>query len=312
MERLIIDTDPGVDDAQALFMAAAHPGARIEAILTVSGNVPLADTARNALTIVELLGQEIPVYAGCDAPFVHSARHATIVHGVDGLGDAGLVPRQRRLEEEHAVLALLRLVRQEPEAFTLVAIGPLTNIATALKIDPALPQRLRRFVVMGGAVTGRGNTPNLSAEFNFFADPEAAHVVFSAWETAGRPLELVDWEATVRHAVPVAVLERWFGLGTPRAAFLEAISSRTLAYISEQFHRDALYAADPLAMAVVLEPGGVRRAERHHVSIETAGGHTRGQTTVDWENRSGRPANASIILDFDQGIFLELFEAAFR
>ncbi|MEZ4595130.1 MAG: nucleoside hydrolase, partial [Chloroflexota bacterium] len=196
MEKLIIDTDPGVDDAQAILMAAAHPNATIAAILAVGGNVGLEHTLRNALTLVEVVEQDIPVYAGCSKPLVIFQEDAADVHGQDGLGDVGLVPQTRTAESEHAALALVRLANESPGEYTLVAIGPLTNIAVALTLDPTLPEKLKRFVVMGGAVTAHGNTSNVSAEFNIFYDPEAAHVVFEAWEAHGGLIELVDWEAT--------------------------------------------------------------------------------------------------------------------
>ena len=187
MERLIIDTDPGVDDAQAILLAAAHPNAKIEALMTVGGNVGLEHTTRNALAIVEQIQQDIPVYEGCDGPLVMFSEDAADVHGDDGLGDCGIRPQERTKMGEHAALAHVRLINESPGEYTLVAIGPLTNIAVALKLDPTLPEKVKRFVVMGGAVTAHGNTSNITAEFNIFADPEAAHVVFEAWGAAGDP-----------------------------------------------------------------------------------------------------------------------------
>ncbi|HFC12442.1 MAG TPA: nucleoside hydrolase, partial [Anaerolineae bacterium] len=170
MQRLIIDTDPGVDDAQAILMASAHPNCKIEALMVVGGNVGLAHTVRNALTLVELVGQDIPVYAGCGEPLIGFQEDAAFVHGKDGLGDAGMRPKVRQAEQEHATNALIRMVTAEPNTFTLAAIGPLTNIALAVKLDPMLPHKINRFVVMGGAVTGKGNTGNFSAEFNIYHD----------------------------------------------------------------------------------------------------------------------------------------------
>ncbi|MCP4419280.1 MAG: nucleoside hydrolase, partial [Chloroflexi bacterium] len=192
---------PGVDDAQAILMAAAHPNATIAAILAVGGNVGLEHTLRNSLTLVEMVGQEIPVFPGCDKPFVIFQEDAAFVHGQDGLGDVGFVPKTRQPETEHAALALTRMANEAPGAYTLVAIGPLTNIAVALKLDPALPTKLKRLVIMGGAVTAHGNTSNVSAEFNIYHDPEAAHVVFEAWGQSGKIIELIDWEATLRHGI---------------------------------------------------------------------------------------------------------------
>lgn len=312
MEKLIIDTDPGVDDAEAILMAAAHPNATIAAILAVGGNVGLEHTVRNSLTIVEALGQDIPVYAGCDKPLVIFQEDAAFVHGQDGLGDVGYVPKTRQAESEHAALALLRMANEAPGEYTLVAIGPLTNIAVALKLDPKLPEKLKRFVVMGGAVTAHGNTSNVSAEFNIYHDPEAAHVVFEAWETYGGLIELIDWEATMRHGIPEAVIQRWHALDTPKSRFYKDISAKTMEFIRQYMGRTMMFGADPLAMAVALEPDIVTKAEVRHVSVELTGMYTRGQTTTDWGQRNGRTANTNIILELNTDRFFALMEQGLR
>lgn len=312
MEKLIIDTDPGVDDAQAILMAAAHPNATIAAILAVGGNVGLEHTLRNALTLVEVVEQEIPVYAGCSKPLVIFQEDAADVHGQDGLGDVGLAPQTRTAESEHAALALVRMANESPGEYTLVAIGPLTNIAVALTLDPKLPEKLKRFVVMGGAVTAHGNTSNVSAEFNIFYDPEAAHVVFEAWEAHGGLIELVDWEATIRHGIPGDVIERWHALDTPKSRFYQKMSAKTLEFIRNIMGRSMMFGADPLAMAVALEPDIVTKAEVRHVSIELTGMYTRGQTTTDWNQRNGRTANTNIILELDTDRFFALMEQGLK
>ena len=312
MEKLIIDTDPGVDDAQAILMAAAHPNATIAAILAVGGNVGLEHTLRNALTLVEVVEQEIPVYAGCSKPLVIFQEDAADVHGQDGLGDVGLAPQTRTAESEHAALALVRMANESPGEYTLVAIGPLTNIAVALTLDPTLPEKLKRFVVMGGAVTAHGNTSNVSAEFNIFYDPEAAHVVFEAWEAHGGLIELVDWEATIRHGIPGDVIERWHALDTPKSRFYQKMSAKTLEFIRNIMGRSMMFGADPLAMAVALEPDIVTKAEVRHVSVELTGMYTRGQTTTDWNQRNGRTANTNIILELDVDRFFALMEQGLK
>ncbi|MCA9898062.1 MAG: nucleoside hydrolase [Ardenticatenaceae bacterium] len=312
MEKLIIDTDPGVDDAQAILMAAAHPNATIAAILAVGGNVGLEHTLRNALTLVEVVEQEIPVYAGCSKPLVIFQEDAADVHGQDGLGDVGLAPQTRTAESEHAALALVRMANESPGEYTLVAIGPLTNIAVALTLDPTLPEKLKRFVVMGGAVTAHGNTSNVSAEFNIFYDPEAAHVVFEAWEAHGGLIELVDWEATIRHGIPGDVIERWHALDTPKSRFYQKMSAKTLEFIRNIMGRSMMFGADPLAMAVALEPDIVTKAEVRHVSVELTGMYTRGQTTTDWNQRNGRTANTNIILELDTDRFFSLMEQGLK
>jgi purine nucleosidase len=307
MERFIIDTDPGVDDAQAIMMACAYAGVKIEAITTVAGNVGLEYTTANACTILDLLGQDIPIYAGCNGPLVLFSEDAAFAHGNDGLGDVGFAPSSRQVEAEHAALALVRLANESPGEITLVTIGPLTNVAVALKLDPHLPQKFKRLLVMGGAVRSLGNTSNLSAEFNVFADAEAAHIVFEAWPE----FDLVDWESTMRHGFPPELLDEWAEIESKKAQFFTAITVKFRAYL-KNIGQTTLYAADPLALAVALEPSIVKKAEKHYVTVELNGRYTRGQTTVDWLDRSGRKANANIILDVDIERFFELMEQGLR
>ncbi len=308
MQRLIIDTDPGVDDAHAILMALSHPNAKVEAITVVAGNVGLEHTGPNALKILDVAGVDVPVYRGAAGPLVLPTENAAGVHGSDGLGDAGIPASNRRFESEHAANALVRLANAEPGALTLVAIGPLTNLALAVRLDPDLPGRFKKLVVMGGAIHSRGNTTTASAEFNIFADPDAAHVVFSTWPR----LTLVSWETTLAHGFSLDVVRRFFDLGTPRADFFRKTNEKLIAYVTEVLEREMLFAPDGLAMAVALEPEIVKRAEVRPVAIELHGRHTRGQTVIDWLGRGGRPANVEIVFDVDVDRFIELMEMGLR
>ncbi|WP_257385161.1 nucleoside hydrolase [Tahibacter caeni] len=299
---LLIDTDPGVDDALALLMA--YDRADVAALTIAAGNVGLGHTVANALRLTELVAAATPVHAGAAEPLVRPADDAAFVHGADGFGDAGLPSAQRQAEAEHGALALIRLTRERPGELTLVALGPLTNLALALHLDPTLPQRVARLVIMGGAVTGRGNT-TVPAEFNIGFDPEAAHIVFSGWPQ----FELVDWEATMRHGITLERFESWLAAGDARARFYDAISRKIRGFMRER-GRPGLVLADALAMAVVLDPDCVTRAEHRHVAIELDGSLTRGATVVDWEGRNGKPANARIVLELDQARFEALIAAA--
>jgi purine nucleosidase len=301
---LLIDTDPGVDDALALLMALAHPGTRVVALTIAAGNVGLAHTVANALKLLEVAGAEVPVHPGCPQPLLHAAADAAFVHGRDGFGDTGYQPATRRPEAEHAALAMLRLSRERPGELTFVMLGPLTNLALALTLDPTLPQRVRRLVVMGGAASGRGNT-TVPAEFNIGFDPEAAHIVFEGWPC----LELVDWEAVLRHPLRAATFAGWLRTDSLHARFYDAISRRTRDW-SEERRGDDWLCADALAMAQVLEPEGALQAEDRAVAVELGGRLTRGATVVDWDARSGRPANARIVIRYEQARFERLVRAA--
>ena len=307
---LLIDTDPGVDDALALLMAFADSRHEIVGLTIAAGNVGLAHTVANALKLCEIAGrQDIPVFPGCDAPLLHAAEDAAFVHGSDGFGGTGYAPATRAPASEHAALAILRLSHEHAGRLLLVALGPLTNLALALKLDPTLPRRVARCVVMGGAVTGHGNmTP--AAEFNIGFDPEAAHIVFAAFAPAiGARIELADWEAVLRHGFAHADFERWLQAGTARARFYAAISQHTrdwaLARRGERWH-----SADALAMALALAPDSALETVERPLAVELAGSHGRGATLVDWDRRSGQPDNAAILMRYGQARFEALVEAA--
>jgi len=302
--QLLIDTDPGVDDALAILMAYAH--ADIVGLSIAAGNVGLGHTVRNARTLVDLAGAATPVFAGCTTPLVRAAdEDAAFVHGQDGFGDIGFPEPVAALSDEPAALALLRLTRERPGELTLLALGPLTNLALALRLDPALPARVKRLVVMGGAVTGHGNTGRVPAEFNVGFDPEAAHVVFEAFPA----FDLVDWEVTLRHAFDDAEFDRWLAAGDQRAAFFGKIMGAARRYNAKHDRRGVI-AADALAMAVALDPSIVIRRETRAVAVELDGRLTRGATVVDWAARLGRPAQANIVLEVDQVRFAAMVRRA--
>ncbi|MDO1529070.1 nucleoside hydrolase [Fulvimonas sp. R45] len=302
--HLLIDTDPGVDDALAILMAHAH--ADVAGLSVAAGNVGLGHTVRNARTLVDLLGADTPVFPGCPSPLVRAPdEDAAFVHGLDGFGDVGFPEPAVPAADEAAALALLRLTRERPGELTLVALAPLTNLALALRLDPTLPQRVKRLVVMGGAVTGHGNTGKVPAEFNVGFDPEAAHVVFESFPE----FDLVDWEATLRHAFDEAEFDRWLAAGDRRAGFFGQVFGTARAY-NAGHGRHGIVAADALAMAVAIDPSIVTRSERRHVAVELDGRLTRGATVVDWAGRLGHPANANVVLDVDQARFAAMVRRA--
>lgn len=301
---LLIDTDPGVDDALALLMAFNDPRHEVVGLSIAAGNVGLAHTVANALKLCEVAGVDVPVFAGCAEPLLHPARDAAYVHGRDGFGDIGYPPATRVAESEHAALAILRLSHEHAGKLLLVALGPLSNIALALKLDPTLPSRVARLVVMGGAVTAHGNiTP--AAEFNVAFDPEAAHIVLSAFPH----FDLADWEATIAHGLLHDEVLGWLAADSERARFYEAISRKTREWSADR-RGDHWHSADGLAMAYALQPEGAVEVESRPVVVELEGRHTRGATVVDWLRQDGAPDNARILLRYDQARFERLVRAA--
>lgn len=295
---LLIDTDPGVDDALALLMAFDDPAHRIVGLTIAAGNVGLRHTVANALKLCEVAGRDdVPVFAGCAAPLLHAAPDAAYVHGQDGFGDTGYVPAGREASPEHAALAILRLSHGHAGRLVLVALGPLTNLALALKLDPSLPQRIQRLVVMGGSVHGRGNiTP--AAEFNVYFDPEAAHLVFEAFPE----FDLADWDATLTHGLPHAQVEDWLAAGSARGRFFAEISRQTREWSADR-RGDHWFAADALAMALALAPDGATELATRPLEVCLERGPARGATIVDWNRQSGRPDAARILLRYDQAAF---------
>jgi purine nucleosidase len=287
-------------------MALAHPQAKIEAITTVAGNVSLARTTANALTVLDVFGRDIPVFAGCDRALLAQHADASYVHGEDGLGNSNYPPSKRRAEGEHAVQALIRLANESPGELTLVAIAPLTNLALATRLDPCLPQKYARLVVMGGAIRSMGNTPNPSAEFNLYTDPEAGAIVFSAW----KKLTLISWETTMAYPFTADQIDALGAHDNARSEFFRRITAHPVQFILHLLGRKMLFAPDSMAVAAALQPEIVTSAESHHVQVEVAPGHTRGQTTVDWFDRTGQEPNVEIVLEVDRGRLWSLLEAS--
>ena len=308
MRRIVIDCDPGIDDAQAIMMAYMHPDVHIEAITTVAGNVGVEKTSLNALKILDALdAEDVPVFIGATTALVETGGRASNVHGEDGLGDAGIPNSSRNFIEERAALALIQLGKEHPGELELVTIGPLTNIALALRLDPDLPMYYKKLVVMGGAYHAQGNTENLPAEFNFYADPEAASVVFANWPM----VTLITWEATLAHGIAQDAYLTLTSFNNKRSKFLNRITRKLKVFMKDVYHTNVSYLADPLAMAVLLEEDIILDSAERYVQIERNGNLSRGMTVVDWFGHANHGPNARIILKVDSDRFYQLLLAAF-
>jgi purine nucleosidase len=259
MNRLVIDADPGVDDAHAILLACTSPDAKVEALTTVAGNVTLEQATRNALVILDVIGYPAPVFPGCEDALVVPTPRRAISHGGDGLGDSGYPPAPRLASAEHAVHALIRLANQFPNELTLVALGPLTNIALATRLDPTLPHQYKRLIVMGGAIHAHDNSWERTSEFNFYCDPEAAAIVFARWPM----LTLVSWETTLAHGLTPEHVVELTSYDSPRAELFRRTIQRR--FVQPEAGQTLLYEPDPLAVAVALEPTIVTRSETRHV-----------------------------------------------
>ena len=271
---VLVDTDPGIDDALALHYLVATGGWDLKAITAVAGNVPLSRAVANARGLAALLGieRDVPVYGGCPKPLMRDLETAQHVHGDDGM--AGVVlPRPSVAERrEHAVQVINELGRRYSGELTIVAIGPLTNVAAALILDPSLAQRVGRLVFMGGAVNVPGNMPPGVAEFNIYVDPEAARIVVES----GMPFTMVGLDATEQSILSRKQLENLDDAST-QSGFAREILDHYLALYERSRGEEACALHDPLAAAVATDPGWVK-LETGNLYVETQGEYTRGKT----------------------------------
>lgn len=271
-QRIILDTDPGVDDAIAFFLALRSPELKVEAITPVSGNVPLAFTLPNALRLIEIAGHpDIPVAAGAAVPLVRRLVTAAYVHGNNGLGGVEFPEPKIKPVAETATDIIRRIVRANPGEITIVAIGPLTNIATVLKADPGIAPMIKSFVLMGGSLSGGNVTP--AAEFNFYVDPEAARIVFDS----GVPITMVGLDVTNKvllHESQVRILE---AAQNPVSQAAGKIMRATMSRIKPTKDETVVAMHDPLTIASLIDPSVVTLKD-YYVQIETTGEMTAGMS----------------------------------
>ncbi|TVT62890.1 nucleoside hydrolase [Amycolatopsis rhizosphaerae] len=301
--KLIIDTDPGVDDAFAIALAALSEDVDLLGVTTVYGNVSLESTTRNALRVLQLCGRaDVPVAAGASRPLIHPQPfRAAHVHGADGLsGRSGSLPEpDREPEPGGAVRLMVSLLEAAEEPVTLVPIGPLTNIALLLAAHPEVREKIGRIVVMGGGLA-HGNT-TAAAEFNIWSDPEAARRVLVEEDL---PRVLVPLDLTYRCAVDTAWLAKLAGTG-PVGAGLEALTPDYLASYRKTLGWDGIALHDAVAVAEAINPG-ILRTEALPLEVECSFGPGRGATLVDRrraavrnEDRSGSAVEVATDTDLD-------------
>jgi inosine-uridine nucleoside N-ribohydrolase len=306
-KRIILDCDPGHDDAIAILLAAGSQEIELEAITTVAGNQTLDKTTLNARRVATVAGlHDLPVYAGCGRPLLGPQITAGEIHGDSGLDGPVFGEPTVPLRDEHAVDYLVRTLMAEGEDLTLVPTGPLTNVAAALIREPRIAARTREVVLMGGAYTRGNRTP--AAEFNIAADPEAAALVFGA----GWPVTMIGLDLTHQAVATAEVTERIRALNSGVSRMVTAL----LDFYGAAYRRSGVAAGtagppvhDPCAVARVARPGliAVRDA---FVTVETKGEWTSGMTVTDFDGSLGRPVNAQVATTLDAGGFWDLVVAA--
>lgn len=303
---LIIDNDTAQDDCVTILMGLMDPAANLRAITTVAGNVGFDRQMANAqmtLSVAGALG-DVPIHAGCRQPMLRPWVSAEDVHG-DGSGGLEMELDEAAVSEEHAVDALLRITAESPGEVSIVAIGPLTNIATAVVKDRQFVKNVKSLYIMGGSNNGRGNvTP--SAEFNFYVDPHAAQIVMQA---GFEDMHILTWDpVTLRDATyPRAEYEQLAASHTPLGRFFKKVCDTTLDF-NESVGVDGSTHPDSMTLAALLHPELVLAKKKYQVDVETAGELTMGYSNFRWEKFASEP-NAHVIEHMDSAAFYDRLDA---
>lgn len=302
--KIILDCDPGHDDAIAIMVAAAaRESIELAAITTVAGNAEIGKTTVNALKVCEIAGiRGVPVAQGAGQPLVRRRETAPSIHGDSGM-DGPLLPEpKQRPDERHAVDLIIGLLLESEGDITLVPTGPLTNIAMAMRREPAIVPKIKEIVLMGGGTFGNW-TP--AAEFNIYADAEAAKVVFES----GVPLTMMGLDVTHQALVTPEIADRFEALGTPAARFVTEL----IAFFRDAY-RDVFGFTDPpvhdvCCIAYCIDPT-IFKCRKLHVDIETRGEFSYGMTVIDQTGVTGKEANVNVAFELDFGKFWDLILGA--
>ena len=301
--KIIIDTDPGQDDAVAILLALASPeDIEVLGITAVAGNVPLPLTQKNARIVVELAGRtDVPVFAGCDAPLKRALVTAEHVHGKTGLDGPVLPDPKLELQEQHAVDFIVQTLKSQPSgSVSLCPLGPLTNIAKAFQQAPEIQGKVAEIILMGGAYFEVGNiTP--AAEFNIYVDPEAAEIVFQS----GVPLPVMPLDVTHKALTTRPRVDAFRALGTPAGTMVAEWTDFFERFDKEKYGSEGAPLHDPCVIAYLLDEG-LFKGRHVNVEIETKSELTLGMTVADWWRVTDRPANATFMGDLDANGFFSL------
>ncbi|XP_026013731.1 inosine-uridine preferring nucleoside hydrolase isoform X1 [Astatotilapia calliptera] len=316
---MIIDTDCGIDDAQAIMMALAAPNIHILGVTCVFGNTTVDNVCQNVLRVLSVCERNgIPVFRGSAGPLVGAGNSPTDHFGSDGLGDVIKEKEpcwEEKIQKEHAVTAMIRLVSENQNQVSLVALGPLTNLALAVRLDPHFPQKLREVYIMGGNMEGKGNV-TLCAEFNFAMDPESAYIVLEEFLC---PTYLASWEYACRNALTWEFLEELVNQDAPAARFMRMITSKCWAYSREAMmtKRDVYFGPgfvsyDSYAMAACIDRSVVTESIECPVRVELQGSIARGMLALDRTNQLKKSHSVFVLTKCDTAKFSELLKESLR
>jgi purine nucleosidase len=301
-KRIIFDTDPGIDDACAILLALASPEVSLEGLSIVHGNCSLEQGTINALSVLELADAgHIPVAMGSKLPLVQSSLLAPETHGNTGLGYAQLPAPRARPVVQHGIDFLIEKILSSPGEITLVAIGPLTNVALAIRQEPRIIQAVREVIVMGGAIRSEGNTTAL-AEFNTYVDPHAAHIIYHS----GLPVTLVPLDVTYQCVLSQQDVQKMRQVESPITKFVEDATRFYMEFHDEFQSIEGCVINDPLALALTFAPELCTYRELP-VDVDISGGISMGKTIGDFYNYEKKPANMRVALGVKPREFMDLF-----
>ena len=301
-KRIIIDTDPGIDDACAILLALASPEIQVEGLTVVHGNCSLEQGTRNALAILELAkSSHVPVYKGFNLPLVQPSLLAPETHGNTGLGYATLSEPQSRPQVRHGSDFLIEKIMSNPGEISIAAIGPLTNIAVAIRKEPRIVKNVREIFIMGGAIRHEGNTTPL-AEFNTYVDPHAAYIVFHS----GMPIILTPLDVTYDCILTHQDVERLLRIDSPLTKFIADATRFYMEFHDEYQKIDGCVINDPLTLALTFMPE-ICDYQELYVDVDLTGGVSMGNTFADFYHMTKRPANMKVALGVRPRDFMELF-----
>lgn len=302
VRRIILDTDPGIDDSLAILLALASPELRLEAVTVTIGNCSAAQGVANALSVLELAGAaHIPVAAGVDRPLIQPILTAPETHGNTGLGYAQPPLSRQQPSPQHAVDLLIEQILAAPGEITLVAVAPLTNLALAIRREPAIVPAIREVIIMGGAIRHEGNTTPL-AEFNTYVDPHAAYIVYHS----GLPITLVPLDVTYQCILTQADVDRLLALDSPITRFIADSTRFYMEFHDEYQSIQGCVINDPLALALTFAPDLVE-TQPLYVTVDLHSELSLGKTMADFYEMWAKPPNMQVALKVQPRRFIELF-----
>lgn len=304
-QKLILDCDPGHDDAVAIMLAAKSEKLDLLGITVVAGNQTLEKTQVNARNVCQCLGLDVPVYAGCGQPMIREKMVAADIHGETGLDGPVFEPLVKPLEEEHAVSFLIRTLMASDGDITVVTTGPMTNLAMAMRMEPRIIPKIRRIVLMGGAYTNGNVTP--AAEFNIIADADAAYVCF----TSGRPITMVGLDVTRKALCYPSVVDRMEKVGNKASKLFVDLMRHFCRSQKAVFGWEGGPLHDPITIAYLIDPS-VLTVKPMHAEIDIRSVQSYGRTNCDYFDYQKLPHTADVAIDIDVEKFWNIVEAGLR